>query len=83
MSKRKTPLGASLAFTDGPSALLLSITPQSSSFRLDYSGMMLDQGKHKGTSLMVQWPRLHAFSAGGLGSIPGQKTRSCMSQLRA
>ena len=44
---------------------------------------LLDQGKHKGTALMVQWPRLHASNAGSLGSIPGQKTRSCMPQLRA
>ena len=31
-----------------------------------------------GTSLVVQWVRLHAPNAGGLGSIPGQGTRSCM-----
>ena len=29
-----------------------------------------------GTSLVVQWLRLHAPNAGGLGSIPGQGTRS-------
>ena len=28
-----------------------------------------------GTSLVVQWLRLHAPNAGGLGSIPGQGTR--------
>lgn len=28
----------------------------------------------KGTSLMVQWQRLHAFPAGGAASIPGQET---------
>ncbi|TEA36880.1 hypothetical protein DBR06_SOUSAS32310013, partial [Sousa chinensis] len=33
-------------------------------------------------SLVVQWLRLHAPNAGGLGSIPGQGTRSHMSQLR-
>ena len=32
---------------------------------------------------MVQWLRLLAPNAGGLGSIPGQGTRSCMVQLRA
>ncbi|TEA26021.1 hypothetical protein DBR06_SOUSAS3210075, partial [Sousa chinensis] len=32
----------------------------------------------KGTSLVVQWLRLHAPIAGGLGSIPGQGTRSRM-----
>ena len=36
-----------------------------------------------GTSLVVQWLRLHALNAGGLGSIPGQGTRSCMLQLRS
>ena len=34
------------------------------------------------TSLVVQWLRLHAPSAGGLGSIPGQGTRSHKLQLR-
>ena len=31
---------------------------------------------------LVQWLRLHAPHAGGLGSIPGQGTRSHMPQLR-
>ena len=31
---------------------------------------------------MVQWLRLHAPNAGGPGSIPGQGTRSHMSQLK-
>ena len=31
-----------------------------------------------GTSLVVQWLRLHAPNAGGLDSIPGQGTRSHM-----
>ena len=30
---------------------------------------------HLGNSLAVQWLGLHAFSAVGLGSIPGQKTK--------
>ena len=30
------------------------------------------------TSLVAQWIRLHAPNAGGLGSIPGQETRSHM-----
>ena len=34
-----------------------------------------------GTSLMVQWLRLCALNVGGLGSIPGQATRSHMLQL--
>ena len=32
---------------------------------------------------MFQWLRHHAPNAGGLGSIPGQGTRSHMPQLRA
>ena len=35
-----------------------------------------------GTSLVVQWLRLHAPNAGGLRSIPGQGTRSRKPQLR-
>ena len=34
------------------------------------------------TSLVVQWLRLFAPSAGGLGSIPGQGARSLMPQLK-
>ena len=37
---------------------------------------------HQGTSLVVQWLRLRAPSAGGLGSIPGRGTRSHMLQLK-
>ncbi|TEA16676.1 hypothetical protein DBR06_SOUSAS20610068, partial [Sousa chinensis] len=33
-------------------------------------------------SLVVQWLRLRAPSAGGPGSIPGQGTRSHIPQLR-
>ena len=29
----------------------------------------------RGTSLVVQWLRLHAPNTGGLGSIPGQGTK--------
>ena len=32
--------------------------------------------------MVVQWLRLRALNAGGLGSIPGQGTRSHMTQLR-
>ena len=35
-----------------------------------------------GTNLVAQWLRLHAPSAGGLGLIPGQGTRSHTPQLR-
>ena len=31
--------------------------------------------------MVVQWLRLFALNAGGLGSIPGQGTRSHMPQL--
>ena len=34
------------------------------------------------TSLVVQWLRLCALNAGGLGLIPGQGTRSHMLQLK-
>ena len=34
------------------------------------------------TSLVVQWTRLHAPNAGGLGLIPGQGTKSHVPQLR-
>ena len=36
-----------------------------------------------GTSLVVQWLRLRTPNAGGLGSIPGQGTRSHMPQLKS
>ena len=35
-----------------------------------------------GTSLVVQWLRLHAPNAGALGSIPSQGPRSHMPQLK-
>ena len=37
----------------------------------------------RGTSLVVQWLRLHALSAGGPGSIPGQGTKSHVSQVES
>ena len=39
-------------------------------------------GRGVGTSLGVQWLRLHTPNAGGLGSIPGRGTRYHMAQLR-
>ena len=36
----------------------------------------------RGTTLVVQWLRLHAANAGGLDSIPGQGTRSHILKLR-
>ena len=41
----------------------------------------IKEGK-AGISLVVQWLRLHVPSAGGLGLIPGQGTRSHTRQLR-
>ena len=40
------------------------------------------KGFLSGTYLVVQWLRLLTLNAGGLGSIPGQGTRSYMLQLR-
>ena len=40
------------------------------------------QGCIWGTSLVVQWLRIHTPSAGGMGLIPGQGARSPMSQVR-
>ena len=37
---------------------------------------------HAGISLVAQWLRLCALSAGGPGSIPGQGLRSHMPQRR-
>ena len=36
-----------------------------------------------GSSLVVQWLRLHTANAGGPGSIPGQRIRSYMLQLES
>ena len=38
--------------------------------------------KYSGTSQVVRRLRLHAPNAGGLGSIPGQGTKSHMLQLK-
>ena len=40
------------------------------------------KNKCPGTSLVVQWLRLQASNAGGLGLIPGQESRYHMPQLR-
>ena len=41
-----------------------------------------DSNTRWGTSLVVQWLRLHTPKAGGLGSVPGLGTRSYMPQRR-
>ena len=38
--------------------------------------------KKLGSSLVVQWLRFHAINAGSPGSIPGQRTRPLMLQLK-
>ena len=43
---------------------------------------LLFQEAWLGASLVVQWLRLNTPSARGLGSVPGQGTRSHMPQLR-
>ena len=48
-----------------------------------YDGDNDDESHYGGTSLMVQWLRLHTPNAGGLRPIPGRVTRSCMSQQRS
>ena len=42
----------------------------------------LNRSVSSGTALVVQWVRTCAPNAGGLRSIPGCATRSCMQQLR-
>ena len=37
---------------------------------------MSDQNMIRGTALVVQWLRLRASTAGGMGSIPGQGTKN-------
>ena len=48
----------------------------------DYATLWIHK-KSLGTSLMVQWLRLHTPNAGGQGSTPGQGTRSHRPQLRS
>ena len=43
---------------------------------------LLFKAVSQGTSLVVQWLRLHTPNAGSLGSISGQGTTSHMPQLR-
>ena len=52
------------------------------SHRLATSALEANIDEKVGTSLVVQWLRLHAPNAGGPGSIPGQAARSFMLQLK-
>ena len=47
-----------------------------------WSAIHLHRNHRVGTSLVVQWLRLHASTARGPGSIPGWGTGSHMPQLR-
>ena len=49
---------------------------------LTYTAEPGHQKYNMGTSLVIQWLRLCAPDAGGLGLIPGQGTRSHIPQLR-
>ena len=53
-------------------------SPENPTFlsRETFPGSMIPE-EDTGTSLAVQWLRLHTSTAGGMGSIPGQG-RSCM-----
>ena len=62
------------------SAIKMNIT---ASIWMNLKITMLSKKARPGTSLVVQWLRLHTPNSGGPGSIPGQGTRSRMPQLRA
>ena len=47
----------------------------------DRDGTCTKETESRGTSLVVQWPRLQVPNAAKLGLIPGQGTRSHMLQL--
>ena len=58
------------------------LTPVSPKPRIVLASNRQPRNTCSGTSLVVQWLRLHTQHAGGPGSIPGQETRSHMLQLR-
>ena len=60
-------------------SLFLTFIPKFSLSALRFSVPLKSSPR---TSLVVQWLRLRAPSAGGLGSIPGRGTRSHMLQLK-
>ena len=49
---------------------------------VQYGGQIehIKNTEHPGTSLVVQWLRLHISNAWGMGSIPGQGTDSTCGQ---
>ena len=56
------------------------LTLKSQIISLGVGGLVMREGL--GTFLVVQWLRFHILSAGGLGSIPCQGTRSHMPELK-
>ena len=61
----------------------LSTVPKSETYDPSSNQIINHEKKMlSGTSLVVQGLRLHISSARGLGSIPGQGTRSRMPQIR-
>jgi len=59
---------------------ILYCLSQQGSYKGDKQKIIKDMRSIIGTSLVVQWLRLLAPNAVGLGSIPGQGTRSYMLQ---
>ena len=49
----------------------------------EYMRYLVNKIPRAGTSLVIQWLRLHIPKAGGLGSTPSQGTRSHMMQLKS
>ncbi|XP_070310792.1 EEF1A lysine methyltransferase 3 isoform X2 [Odocoileus virginianus] len=64
-----------------PATCLLHSSSSSQDWELHF-GLLVVKCSSQGTSLVVQWLRLGAPNAGGLGSIPDQGTRSHMPKLR-
>ena len=71
-------LNKNLVFT-GHTQLQIKAPP---SIQIKAGEIPLRKKASGGTSLVVQWLRLCAPNAGGLGSIPGWGTRPCMPQLK-
>ena len=47
-----------------------------------HSNILAVNVKHVETSLVIQWLRLHSPNTGGPGSIPGQRSKFYMPQLK-
>ena len=66
------------SFRSASSILPYSFKIWPADLALSFLGAKAKRGTFYGTSLVVQWVRLHTPNAGDLGSIPGQGTRSHM-----